>query len=72
MEMLMPTTVTGINVHHAAIAPPVQPSTPASSPIDFDNRFDGEDQSNEISDTEEVRSLILMSSNIFIHKLFSL
>ncbi|KAF8812912.1 hypothetical protein BYT27DRAFT_7085892 [Phlegmacium glaucopus] len=55
METLMPATVAGANVYHATTAPPPLPAAAAPSSIDSDDGSNGEEQSNETSDAEEVR-----------------
>ncbi|KAF8953420.1 hypothetical protein BDZ97DRAFT_1679534 [Flammula alnicola] len=59
METLMPATVAGVNVYHAASAPPPTASQPsAASSIDSDEDSEdpsAEEQPNGSSDVEEVR-----------------
>ena len=67
----MPTTVTGVNVYHAASAPPSSSQPPASSSINSDNDLDslyGEEQLNEPSDIEEVCHWFFSSSSDFIYQ----
>ena len=57
MEELMLTTVTGVNVYHAASAPPSSSQPPPLSSINSDNDSDSlyaEERPNEPSDIEEV------------------